>query len=115
MSDNEYYEFDYDALKTKADQLYSDVCKGTLSYLEEEELEEIIEFWLEEDEANKAYEIAEAALILHPNHPVFYCRRQIRLSSSIGWRKRKTYWTITFSLIELMPITLFFNQKFSSS
>ncbi|MBK7958414.1 MAG: tetratricopeptide repeat protein [Bacteroidetes bacterium] len=33
------------------------------------------EFWLEEDEANKAYEISEAALILHPNHPVFLLQK----------------------------------------
>ena len=75
MGDNEYYEFDYDALKTKVDQFYSDVCKGNLTYIEEEELEEIIEFCLEEDEATKAYEISEAALILHPNHPVFLLQK----------------------------------------
>ena len=68
MGDSDYYEFDYDALKTKADQLYLDVCNGNLSYVDDDDLEEIIEFWLEEDEAQKAFDICEAALILYPNN-----------------------------------------------
>lgn len=64
--ESEYFEFEFDELKKRAEYVLSQVEAGTMPVMEDEEFEEIAEYFIENDEANKGLKICEIALNQYP-------------------------------------------------
>lgn len=64
--ESEYFEFEFDELKKRAEHVLSQIEAGAMPVMEDEEFEEIAEYFIENDEAGKGLKVCETALIQYP-------------------------------------------------
>ena len=64
--ESEYFEFEFDELKKRAEFIYTKIEEGEMPILEDEEFEEIVEFYIENDDSEKGLKICDIALSQYP-------------------------------------------------
>ena len=64
--ESEYFEYEFDELKKRAEYVFAQIVDGSSPIMDDEEFEEVIEFFIECDEAEKSLRICEIALLQYP-------------------------------------------------